>query len=101
MLAVFCPRILHVTKEDFGPKRVDVTGDWMRLPNEHSRYLYASPNVIRVIKSRRMQYARHVAYMRDQRNEHRLLVGKPKGKRPLGRPRHIWEDHIKMDLKEI
>jgi hypothetical protein len=63
--------------------------------------LYSSPNVIRVIKSRRMRYARHVAYMKKQRNAHRLLVGKPKGKRPLGTPKHRWEDNIKMDLKEI
>jgi hypothetical protein len=83
-----------------GPKRGDVTGEWKSLPNEQFHDLYSSPNVICVIKSR-MQYARHLAYMMEQRNAHRLLVGKPKGKRPFGRPRHRWEDNIKMDLKEI
>ena len=88
-------------KKIFGPKRVDATGDWKRLPNEQFHDLCSSPNVIHMIKSRRMRYARHVAYMKEQRNVHRLLVGKLKGKRPLGRPRHRWEYNVKMDLKEI
>ena len=97
----FAPESFVLLRKIFGPKRDDVTGDWKSLPNEQFHDLYSSPNVICVIKSRRMRYARHVACMREQRNAHRLLVGKPKGKRPLGRPRHRWEDNIKMDLKEI
>jgi hypothetical protein len=68
MLATFCPIILRVTEKIFGPKREDVTGDWKRLPNEQFHDLYSSLNVIHVIKSRTMQYARHVACMREQRN---------------------------------
>jgi hypothetical protein len=62
--------------------------------------LYSSPSIIRIIKSRRMRWAGHVARMGDKRNAYRILVGKPEGKRPLGRPRRRWVDNIKMDLKE-
>ena len=64
-------------------------------------YLYSSPNIVRVIKSRRMRWARHVARMGEGRGVHKVLVGKPEGKRPLGRPRSRWEDNIKMDLEEV
>ena len=63
--------------------------------------LYSSPNIVWVIKSRRMRWAGHVAHMEEGRGVHRVLVGKPEGKRPLGRPRCRWEDNIKMDLQEV
>jgi hypothetical protein len=62
--------------------------------------LYSSPNIIRLIKSKRMRWAGHVAYMGEERKVHRVLVGKPERKKPLGRPRHRWEDEIRMDLRE-
>ena len=63
--------------------------------------LYSLPNIVRVVKSRRMRWAGHVARMGEVRGVHRFLVGKPEGKRPLGRPRRGWEDNIKMDLQEV
>jgi hypothetical protein len=72
----------------FGPKRDDVTGGWEKLHNERLHNLYSSPSIIRMIKSRRMTWAGHVARMGEKRNAYRMLVGKPEGKRPLGRPRH-------------
>ena len=63
--------------------------------------LYSLPNIERVVKSRRMRWAGHVARMVEDRGVHRVLVGKPEGKRPLGRPRHRWEDNIKIDLQEV
>ena len=63
--------------------------------------MYSSPNIIRSLKSRRLRWAGHVARMEQSRNAYRVLVGKPEGKRPLGRPRHTWEDNIRMDLKEV
>jgi hypothetical protein len=78
------------------PKRDEVTGGWRKLYNEELHNLYSSPSIIRVIKSRRMRWAGHVARMGD-----RILVGKPEGKRPLGRPRRRWVDNIKMDHREI
>jgi hypothetical protein len=74
----------------FGPKRDEVMGDWRKLYNEELHNLCSSPNVIRMIKSRRMWWAGHVARMGEKRNAYRILVGKPEGKRPLGRPRHRW-----------
>jgi hypothetical protein len=65
-----------------------------------SRFLYSSPNIIRMIKSRRMRWAGHVARMGETRNAYRILVGKPEGKRPLGRPRRRWVNNIKMDLRD-
>jgi hypothetical protein len=73
--------------ELFGPKRDEVTGEWRQLHNEELRDLYSLPSIIRIIKSRRMRWAGHVARIGEKRNAYRLLVGKPKGKRPLGRPR--------------
>ena len=63
--------------------------------------MYSSPNIVPVIKSRRMRWAGHVAHMGERRGMYRFLVGKPEGKRPLGRPRHRWGDNIRMDLQEV
>jgi len=84
----------------FGPSRDEVTGEWRRLHNEELNDLYSSPNIVRVIKSRRMRWAEHVARMGEERGVYRVLVGKPEGKRPLGRPRRRWVD-IRMDLQEV
>jgi hypothetical protein len=85
----------------FGPKRDGVTGGWRKLHNEELHNLYSLPSIIKIIKSRGMRWAGHVARMGEKRNAYRLLVGKPEGKRPLGTPRHRWMDNIKMDLSEI
>ena len=85
----------------FGPKRDEVIGEWRKLHKEELRDLYSLPNIVRVVKSRRMRWVRHVARMGEGRGVHRVLVGKPEGKRPLGRPRRRWEDNIKMDLQEV
>jgi hypothetical protein len=77
----------------------EVTGDWRRLRNEELHNFYSSPNHIWVIKSRRIRWARHVARRGERRGTYRVLVGKPKRKRPLGRPRRRWEDNIKINLK--
>jgi hypothetical protein len=77
-----------------------VTGGWRKLHNEELHNLYPSSSIIRKIKSRRMRGAGHVARMRDKRNAYRILVGKPEGKRPLGRPRRRWVDNIEMDIRE-
>jgi hypothetical protein len=90
-----------VLRRIFGPKREEVTGGWRKLHNEELRDLYSSPSIIRIIKSRRVTWAGHVARMVEKRNAYRLLVGKPEGERPLGRPRRRWVDNIKMDLLEI
>ena len=90
-----------VLRRVFGQKRVEVTGEWRKLHNEELSDLYSLPNIVRVVKSRRMIWAGHVARMGEGRGVHRVLVGKPEGKRPLGRPRRIWEDNIKMDLQEV
>jgi hypothetical protein len=87
-----------VLRRIFGPKRDEVTGEWRRLHIKELYALYSSPNIIRVIKSRRLSWAGHVACMGERRGAYRPLVGKPEGRRPLGRPRHRWEDNIKMDL---
>jgi hypothetical protein len=91
----------RVLRRIFGPKRDEVTGDWRKLHKEELLDLYFSPSIIRLIKSRRMRWAGHVARMWEKRNAYRLLVGKPKGKRPLGRPRCRWVDNIKIDLGEV
>ena len=84
-----------------GPKRDEVTGEWRRLSNGEHNDLYSSPNIVRVSKSRRVKLAEHVAHMGEMRGAYRVLVVKPEGKSPLGRPRLIWEDNIKMDLQEV
>jgi hypothetical protein len=85
----------------FGPKRDEVTGGWRKLHNVELHTLYSSPSIIRMIKSRRMRWAEHVTQMRTKRNAYRILLGKPKGKKPLGRLRRRWVHNIKMDLREI
>jgi hypothetical protein len=77
------------------------TGEWRRLHNKELHALYSSPNIIRVIKSRRLRWAGHVARRGERRGEYRALVGKHEGRRPLGTPRHRWEDNIKMDFREV
>jgi hypothetical protein len=91
----------RVLRRIFGPKRDEVTGEWRKLHNEELRDLYSSPSLIRIIKSRRMRWVGHVARMWEKRNAYRLLVGKPEGKRPLGRPTRRWVNNIRMDLGEV
>ncbi|KAJ4428292.1 hypothetical protein ANN_24310 [Periplaneta americana] len=90
-----------VLRKIFGAKRDEVTGEWRKLHNAELHGLYPSPDIIRNIKSRRLRWAGHVARMGESRNAYRVLVGRPEGKRPLGRPRRRWEDNIKMDLREV
>jgi hypothetical protein len=90
-----------VLRKIFGPKRDEVTGEWRKLHNEELPDLYSSPSIIRKIKSRRMRWAGYVTRMGEKRNAYRLLVGKPEGIKPLGRPRRRWVDNIKMVLLEI
>jgi len=90
-----------VLRRIFGPKRDEVTGGWRKLHNEELNDLYVTPNIVRVIKSRRMRWAGHVARMGERRGVYRVLVGKLEGYRPPGRPSHRWEDNIKMDLQEV
>jgi len=94
-LRVFENRVLRMT---FGPKRYEVPGECRRLHNEKSDGLYSSPNIIRVIKSRRMGWAGHVARMRERRGTYRVLVGKSEERNAIGRPRHRWEENINMNL---
>ena len=90
----------RVLKRVFRPKRNEVTGEWRKLHNEELSGLYSLPSIVREVKSRRMKWAGQVACIGEGRGVHRVLVGKPEGKRPLGRPRHRWEDNIKTDLQE-
>jgi hypothetical protein len=83
-----------------GPKRDEVTGEWRKMHNEEFHNLYSSSDIIRQVKSRRIRWAGHMARMGEEREVYKVLVGKPEGKRPLGRPRHRWEDGIRMDLRE-
>jgi hypothetical protein len=91
----------RVLRRIFGPKRDEVTGEWRKLHNEELHNLYSYPDIIRQVKSRRMWWAGHVACMEEERKVYKVLVGKPEGNRPLGRPRRRWEDGIRMDLWEI
>jgi hypothetical protein len=84
----------------FGPKKDEATGEWRRLHNEELNDLYLSRNITRAIKSR-MRWAGHVARVGEKSGAYRVLVGRPEGRRPLGRPRRIWEDNIKMDLQDV
>jgi len=97
-LRVFESKVL---RRIFGPRRDEVTGEWRRLHNEELNDLYSSPNIVRVIKSRRIRWAGHVARMGEERGVYRVLVGKPEGKRPLERPRRRWVHNIRMDLQEV
>jgi len=90
-----------VFRRIFGRRREEVTVEWMRLHNEELNDLSCSPNIVRVIKSRRMRWAGHVARMGQEKGVYRVLVGKPEGKRTLGRPRRRWVDNIRMDLQEV
>jgi hypothetical protein len=82
----------------FGPKREE-DGSWRKLHNDELHSLYSSPNIVKVIKSRRMRSAGHVACIGEGRSVYKVLVGRPEGKRPLGIPGRRWEDNIKMDLR--
>jgi hypothetical protein len=97
-LRVFENRML---RRIFGPKRDEVMGEWRKLHNEELNGLYSLPNIVRLIKSRRLRWAGHVARMGEGRGVYRVLVGKPEGKRPLGSPRRRWEDNVRMDLQEV
>ena len=88
----------RVLRRLFGPRRYEVTGECRKLHNKELNDLYSSLNIIRMIKSRKMRWAGHVARMRERRG---VLVGKPEGKRPLGRTSSRWEDNIKMNLQEV
>jgi hypothetical protein len=94
---VFENRVLRI----FGLKRDEVTGEWRELHNEELHDLYSSPSIIKIIKARRMRWAGHVARMWEKMNAYRLLVGKPEGRRPLGRLRRRWLSNIRMDLVEV
>jgi hypothetical protein len=96
------PRVFknRTLRKIFGPKRDEVTGEWRTVHSEELKDLYCSSNIVRVIKSRRIRWARNVARMRETRGVYKVLVGKPGKQRQqtLGRPRRRWEDNIKMDL---
>jgi hypothetical protein len=91
----------RVLRRIFGPKRDEVTGEWRKLHNEELRDLLYSPSIIRIMKTRKMRWAGHVARMGEKGNVYRLLVRKPEGKRPLGRPRRRWVDNIRIALGEL
>jgi hypothetical protein len=87
-----------VLRRILGPKRDEMTGEWRKLHNEEIHDLYASPSIIRIMKVRMMRWAGHVVRIGEKRNVYRFLVGKPEGRRPLGRPKRKWFDNIRMDL---
>ena len=91
----------RVLRRIFGPRRDKVTGEWRNLHKEELNNLYSSPNIVRVINSRRMRWAGHVLFVVERRGLYRVLVRKPEGKGPHGRPRRRREDNIKMDLQEV
>jgi hypothetical protein len=97
-LRVFENRVLW---RIFGPKRDEVTGGWRKLLNEELHGLYSSSSIVRAIKTRRVRLVGHVACMWEVRGGYNILVGRPEGRRPLGRPRRRWKDNIKMDLRGI
>jgi hypothetical protein len=89
----------RVLRGIFGPKRDEVTGGWRKLHNEELHNLYSSPSIIIMIKQRRMRWTGHVARIGEKRNAYRILLGNPKVKRPLGRPRNRWVNNIKWMLE--
>jgi hypothetical protein len=91
----------RVLRRIFGPKRDEVIGGWRKLHNEELHGLYSSPSIVKVMKAKKMRWAGHVARMGEVRGAYNILVRRPEGRRPLGRPRHRWDDNIKMDLWEI
>jgi hypothetical protein len=91
----------RVLRRIFGPKRDEMTGGWRKLLNKELHGLYSSPGIVRLIKARRMRWAEHVARIGEVRGAYKIMVGKPEGRRPVGRPRCRWEDNIKIDLREI
>jgi hypothetical protein len=97
-LRVFENRVL---RRIFGPNRDEVTGEWRMLYNEELNDLYSPPNIFRVDKSRKIRWAGQVARTGEGRGAYRILVGRPEGRRPLGRRRRRWKDNIKMDLQEV
>jgi hypothetical protein len=97
-LRVFENRVL---RRIFGPKKDEVTGDWRKPHNEELHGLYSSPSIVRLIKATRMRWAGHMARMGEVTGAYNILVGRPEGRTPLGRPRRKWEDNIKMDIREI
>jgi len=97
-LRVFENRVL---RRVFGSKGDEVIREWRKLHNEELKGFYSLPSIVRVVKSIRMRWAGHVACIREVRGVYRVLVGKPEGKRPFGRPRHRWEDTIKMGYREV
>jgi hypothetical protein len=91
----------RVLRRIFGPERDEITGDWRKLLNVELNDLYCSPKMFRMMKLRKMRWVGHVARMGERRGLYSVLVGNPEGMRPLGRPRHRWEDNFKMDLQEL
>ena len=91
----------RVLRRIFEPRRDEVMGEWGRLHNKELNDFYSSPNIVRVIKSRRMRWAGHVAHMGEERGVYRVLVGKPEARRSLGRPRRRWADNIRTNLQEV
>jgi len=91
----------RVLRRIFGPRKHEVTGEWRKLHIEELNDLYSSPNIFRVIKSKRMRWAGHVTHKGERRDVYRVLMGKLEGKRQLGRHRHRWESNIKIDLQEV
>jgi len=91
----------RVLRRIFGPRRDEVTGEWRRLHNKELNDLYSSPNIVWVIKSRRMRWAGNVAHMGEERGVYRVLLGKLDGRKQVGRPRHRWVDNIRMDVQEV
>jgi len=90
-----------VLRSSFGPSRDEVMGEWRRLHNDELNDLYSSPNIVWVIKWRRMRWVGHVECIGEERGMYRVLLGKPEGRRPLGRPRHRWVDNFRMVLQEV
>jgi hypothetical protein len=89
-----------VLRRIFGPKKDELTGEWRRLHNKELYALYSSPNIIGMIKSRRLRWAGHVARMGERRGAYKTLVGRPERRRPLGKPWHRWENNINIDIRE-